>query len=241
MSQSTYQNNLVRHLSPQDFERLRRHLEPVPLKARQVLIQRNALVPYIYFPESGQASVLAKVTGSEPIEVGMFGREGMSDMAPSRKVPLETVMQIEGHGHRVEREVYSQVMSESVGLANLTSCWQHAQLVQTAFTALSHGSFTVVERLARSLLMIHDRVEGDEMPLVHDHFAWMLAVRRAGVTEAFRTLKDAGGVWTGRAMVRIVDRQALVDAAHGSYGAAEAEYEKLFGCPLSKQPSQLSV
>jgi CRP-like cAMP-binding protein len=238
MSQSSYRNYFIRCMSPEDFEALRRNIEPTTVKARQVLVQRNALIPYIYFLESGQASILAKVAGSEPIEVGMLGREGMTNMAPSSKVPLETMMQIEGEAHRIDREAFIRQMKGSVHLAELTVRWQHSELIQTSFTALSHGSFTVIERLARYLLMLHDRVDGDDIPLVHDYFAWMLAVRRAGVTEAFRSLKDIGAVETGRGNVRVISRAALIEAAQGSYGAAEAEYQKLFGYSISKDQSE---
>jgi CRP-like cAMP-binding protein len=234
MSQSTYRNKLIRCLAPHDFDALRAHLEPVSLKSRQMLVQRNAIVPYIYFLESGQFSVLAKVAGSEPIEVAMIGREGMSDLAPFNRVPLETIVQVGGDAHRVNRETFVTLAKQSATLAELTDRWQYALLVQTSFTALSNGSFTVLERLARHLLMIHDRSDGDELPLVHEHFAWMLAVRRAGVTEAFKVLKDIGAVASRRGMAQVFDRAALVEAAHGSYGAAEAEYQKLFGYAISK-------
>jgi DNA-binding transcriptional regulator YhcF (GntR family) len=69
---------------------------------------------------------------------------------------------------------------------------------------------------------------------VHDYFAWMLSVRRAGVTKAFRSLKDVAGVETGRGNVRVINRAALIEAALGSYGAAELEYQKLFGYSISK-------
>jgi CRP-like cAMP-binding protein len=221
-------------MSPSDFGAVQRHLEPVEFHLRQVLIHRNAIVPYVFFPESGQASVLARVQGAEPIEVAMFGREGMSDLAPARKVPLETIIQLDGHGHRIERELYYRFMEQSPALAGLTSRWTHYLLTQTSFNALSHGSFTVVERLARFLLMIHDRADHNELPLVHDFFAWMLAVRRAGVTEAFTALKREGGISTARGKITILNREALVAAAKGSYGPAEAEYERLFGYSISK-------
>jgi CRP-like cAMP-binding protein len=83
MPQSSSQNRLVRCFRPFDFDALRLHLKPVKLKARQILVQRNAHTTFIYFLENGQASVLAKVPASEPIEVGMFGREGMSNMSPA--------------------------------------------------------------------------------------------------------------------------------------------------------------
>jgi hypothetical protein len=209
-------------------------LEPVPLESRQILVQRNALVPYIFFPESGQASILAKVSGSEPIEVAMIGREGMTDMVPAKKVPLETIMQVPGHGHRIPHEVFADRLKRSTELAHLTSRWQHSLLIQTSFAALSHGSFTVVERLARYMLMLHDRMDGDELPMVHEYFAWMLAVRRAGVTEAIAALKNVGAIQTGRKLIHVLDRSLLLEAAQGSYGTPEIEYEKLFGFSISK-------
>ncbi|HEY8580773.1 MAG TPA: Crp/Fnr family transcriptional regulator [Beijerinckiaceae bacterium] len=234
MSQATFSNRLIRCLTDEDYKALRPHLEPVPLTARQVLVQRNAIVPYIYFPEAGQTSVLAKVAGSESIEVAMIGREGMTDLVPARKAPLETIVQVAGHGHRIDHDVFVKRMSQSLDLANLVAKWQHALLILISFTALSHGGFTVVERLARYMLMLHDRLDGDDIPLVHDYFAWMLAVRRAGVTEAFSHLRSIGAIETGRGRLRVIDRTLLVEAARGSYGPAEAEYERLFGWSISR-------
>jgi CRP-like cAMP-binding protein len=229
MRQTSYSNKLIRCMTPGDFDALRPHLEPMQVRARQVLVPRNALVPYIYFLESGQISVLAKVTGSEPIEVAMIGREGMTNMAPAKKVPLETLVQVPGDAHRIERDVFVAHLRQSADLAEIESRWQHILLLQTSFSALSRGSFTVVERLARYMLMLHDRIDGDELPMVHDYFAWMLAVRRAGVTDAVGSLKKLGAVQTGRALSEFLIGGLLIQAAEGSYGQPEAEYQKLFG------------
>ncbi|HEY8579005.1 MAG TPA: Crp/Fnr family transcriptional regulator [Beijerinckiaceae bacterium] len=228
MSQTCYANKLLRSMAADDFQALQTHLEPHDLNRRQVIVHRNAVVTHVYFPESGQVSVLARASGSEPIEVSMFGREGMSCVAPSNRMSTDTIVQIEGHAHRIERETFLRAMQNSASLALFISRWSHAELMQTTYTALANGSFTVAQRLARYVLMIQDRLDGDEVPLAHDQFAWMLAVRRAGVTESFRELKRLGAVDTSRGKVRIVDREALIAAAKGSYGPAEADYERLF-------------
>lgn len=229
MKQVSFRNKIIQKFTNDAFVRLRDDLEPIQLKVRDVITRPNTPITHVYFLESGQISVLAKVQKSEPIEVGIIGREGMSDMAINGRTPLESLCQVAGDSHRIERATFIAAMAENKDLADLMLRYQQFMIVQLSFTALSHGSFTVDERLARWLLMVHDRVDGDEIPLVHDFFSWMLAVRRAGVTDSFRTLRSHGCIETGRGLVRIIDRDMLIELASGSYGPAEAEYQKLLG------------
>jgi hypothetical protein len=101
--------------------------------------------------------------------------------------------------------------------------------VQVAYTALSHGSYTIEERLARWLLMCHDRVDGDDLPLVHEFLSMMLGVRRPGVTIAVQTLEATGIIKAKRGHIIVQDRARLEEVAGGSYGVPEAEYRRLFG------------
>ncbi|MDB5570734.1 MAG: transcriptional regulator, Crp/Fnr family [Hyphomicrobiales bacterium] len=222
-------------MTAQDFARVKDSLQPAPLQVRDYVVQANRPVTHIYFPEDGQLSVLVKVAGSEPIEVGMVGREGMSDMAPAERTPLDTMCQIAGHAHRIERETFMAAVRASAELSDLVLRYENFMLLQLSYTALSHGSFTLEERLARWLLMVHDRVDTDEIALVHDFFSWMLAVRRAGVTEAFKSLRANGCIEVGRGKITIVDRAALIELSSGSYGPAEAEYERLVGVAPSRR------
>lgn len=132
--------------------------------------------------------------------------------------------------HRLKREIYSNLMQESPALANLTACWQHCLLVQTSFSALSHSAFTIVERLARYILMVHDRCDGDDLPRVQEYFAWMLGVRRTGVTGARGSLKERAAVSCARGHVTFLHRAHLIEIAAGSYGPPEREYERTLGC-----------
>lgn len=95
--------------------------------------------------------------------------------------------------------------------------------------ALVVGRFNIEERLARWLLMAHDRIDGDEVGLTHEFLALMLGVYRPGVSIALRVLEKAGLVKAKRGGVMILDRAGLEESACGAYGTAEAEYLRLFG------------
>lgn len=237
MLQPDFRNKLIRKLSDADFAALAPHLEPVELKLRDCAVKAGRKIAHVYFPETGQLSVLAKVPHAEPIEVGLFGREGMSDMVPDQRTPFDTIVQVAGHAYRAPAELFSELALSSRSLADIVARYHRAMLAQLSFTALSHGSFSVSERLARWILMVHDRMDGDDIPLVHEFFAWMLAVRRAGVTEAMTELRNQHAIETRRGRLVVIDRQILIELASGSYGPAEAEYARLMGVSPSARES----
>lgn len=229
MPQSSFQNKLIRRLSEADFATVRPHLERIGLKARDMPVRANRRISHVYFLESGQFSVLAKVSGAEPIEVGMICREGMSDMVPDQRTPFDTIVQVAGDAHRVDAAFLSKTAVNSPTLSDLVMRYHRAKMVQISYTALSHGSSTVPQRLARWLLMMHDRLDGDELPLTHEVLSWMLAVRRAGVTEALGRMAESGAIRASRGKITILRRKLLIELAAGSYGPAEAEYDRLLG------------
>lgn len=233
MPRASFKNNIVALLSEPDFAALEPLLEPVALGLRDVIVRANAPIRHVYFPESGQLSVLARAPASEPIEVGMVGFEGLSDMVAGGRSSLETIVQVGGRAHRVGYDAFHRLLGESVALAGLLLRWHQAVIAQISYTALAHGSFSVSERLARFLLMMQDRLASDELPLVHEFLSWMLAVRRAGVSEALAELQRAGCIDRGRGRIAIVDRARLIEQASGSYGRAENEYDRLLG-PMAR-------
>ena len=111
-------------------------------------------------------------------------------------------------------------------------CFLHfaqAFMVQAAHTAVANGRGKLEERLARWLLMAHDRLEGDELPLTHEFIALMLNVRRAGVTEALQGLSSRDLISAKRGSVVVNDRAGLKARANGLYGVPESEYLRLTG------------
>jgi CRP-like cAMP-binding protein len=233
MSPSGFQNQILRRLSQDDLEALQPHMQLVQLALKQVLICPDVPIEHVYFVESGMCSVVALADGSEAIECGLIGREGMTDQIfeAGDSTPLKTIVQLDGSAYAVPAAAYMRWIQERPRVIRLVIRYQQFLMLQLAFTALSHGSFTIEERLARWLLMSFDRAGGDELPLVHDFISMMLGVRRSGVTNAIHVLEGKHGIRATRAKIHLRDREVLETLAAGSYGKPEAAYARLMGPP----------
>lgn len=225
-------NLLLAHLSPDDLVSLQPHLEPVQLPLRRQLESRNKPIQYVYFIESGFASVVANGRGDRSVEVGLVGREGMTGipvLMGTDRSPHDTYMQLAGSGHRMSAASLRTKLAASATLRHVLLNWAHVFMIQTGQTALANGRGKLEERLARWLLMAHDRTEGETMRLTHEFLAVMLGVRRPGVTVALSLLAAQGLVRVNRGAISIVDRAGLEELTKGGYGAPEAEFRRLFG------------
>ena len=231
-TQSSVRNRLLAKLCPEDFNLLQPHLEPVPLNRGDVLITPNQPIEYVYFLEAGITSIIANTAGGRRIEIGLTGRDGLAGtpvLLGVDSTPHETFMQIGGSGLRIETERLRQALRQSSSLHSLLLRYVQAFTIQTSHTALSNGSHRIEERLARWLLMCHDRADGDDLALTHEFIALMLGVRRASVTEALNILEEREIIQANRGNVVVLDRLRLEETAGDSYGVPEAEYERLIG------------
>jgi CRP-like cAMP-binding protein len=212
-------NKLLARLSRADAQLLEPNLEAVDLPLRKVLQARNKRIDQVYFPDSGVASVVAN--GSNAIEVGMIGREGMTGvpvlLANSDRVPHETYMQIAGSGQRLSAEHLRKAIAASATLQHTLLRFAHSFLAQTTQTALANGRSKIEERLARWLLMAQDRVDAKELPLTHEFLSVMLGVRRPGVTTALQELERKGLIGHRRSFITIIDREGLEESCNGAY------------------------
>jgi len=215
-------NKLLSRLSGADLRLLEPHLEAVELPLRTQLEARNKRVGHVYFLHAGLASVVAN--GDHPIEVGMFGREGMSGMSVvldddrNYRTEHETFMQIGGSGQRLSADHLRDAIAASVTLHQVLLRYAHAYLKQTTQTALANGRSKIEERLARWLLMSADRcIDGRDLPLTHEFLAVMLGVRRSGVTIALQSLERTGLIAHRRGVITILDREALEKSSNGTY------------------------
>jgi CRP-like cAMP-binding protein len=136
-------------------------------------------------------------------------------------------MQVAGHGQRIKAAALRHCTNQSATLHRSLLRFSYAFMVQTSHTALANGRSKIDERLARWLLMAHDRVEWDTLPLTHEFLSVMLGVRRPGVTGVLTTLKERGLIEVNRGLITIVDRKGLEKAANGTYGAPVAEFRRM--------------
>jgi CRP-like cAMP-binding protein len=224
-------NRLLASLPAEDFASLRPHLEPVSLDTRRVLIEPNTPIAHVYFPEAGMSSVTNNGSGGK-IEVGVIGREGMVGLPivlGIDQTPYEHFMQIGGHGWRIAVQDLEQAMAQKPSLHRHLLRYAQASHVQVSETAFANANSDVEARLARWLLMCHDRMESDDIPLTHEFIAMMLGVRRPGVTVALHVLEGMQVIRSKRGLITVLDREKLEELADEAYGLSETEYTRLMG------------
>ena len=211
-------NLLLSRMSPSDSELIEGHLQEIELPLRMILEKRHKRVEFVYFIDSGIASVVAN--GKREVEVGIVGRcgaTGLSVVLAGGRASHETYMQVAGTGRRIRAEALQQAMSSSASLTNIMLRYANNFLLQVTQTAYANACGSIQQRLARWLLMVHDRIEQHALPITHEFLAIMLAVNRPGVTLALKSLEDGGTVSQKRGLVTITDRAALERIANPVY------------------------
>ncbi|WP_232845779.1 Crp/Fnr family transcriptional regulator [Aurantimonas marina] len=196
------------------------------------MIQPNERIEAIVFPESGIVSIVASTEDHRRVEIGIIGREGMTDgsiLIGVDRVPHEVFVQVAGSGMRIDAAALLALVAARPAIRVQLLPWLHILTVQAAQTALSNAGYDIEARLARWLLMCQDRVDSNEIPLTHEFLGVMLAVRRSSVTLATHMLEGAKIIKAERGRITILDREALKGLAGNSYGTSEAEYERLLG------------
>jgi CRP-like cAMP-binding protein len=226
-------NLLLRALSDADYALLAPGLRRTQLRMRQVLVERNEPIEQLYFFDDGVASVVSDDEEGDAVEIGLFGREGMSGSAVllgSDRTPLQCFVQVgDPTASMIGTDDLLDACRASQSLHATLLRYVHTLNVQAAKTAAANAHYQLPERLARWLLMCHDRGDGDRIELTHEFMSIMLAVRRSGVTVTLHTLEGTGAIRNDRGLVTVLDRARLEEIAGPSYGAPEIEYRRLFG------------
>lgn len=233
-------NLLLGALRPEDLDLLRPHLEAVSLPAGQVVLEPGKPIEHVVFLESGLSSDVAMAGEDRPVECGMVGRDGLVG-APvilgTDRGPHSSFMQVGGHGLRIARDELWRAMEQSVSLRRVLLNFIHVFMAHTAQSAACNARHTLDQRLARWLLLAHDRMEDDRIPLTHEYLSLMLGVRRSGVTVALGAAEAAGTIRRNRGVITVADREKLERSACPCYGIVRAESERVFGTsPRSGPP-----
>ena len=233
--QANTANLLLRALPPEAYALLHPSMQRVELPLKFDLVLPDVATDLVYFLERGLGSLVASNSEDESVEVGHPGYESMSGTHILLKVeqtPNKTFMQVAGSDISVPKEALL-AMVEQVPTANdLLLRYVHCCELQLAHSALANARYKMPERLARWLLMCHDRLQDNDLPLTHEFLSLMLGVRRSGVTNEIHVLEGAGAIKARRGNIRIIDRQKLEEIAGGSYGIPEQEYERHIAFPI---------
>ena len=222
-------NRLLGGLPADELARIEPHLELVELRQRDVLFDAEEPIRHVYFPQSAVISLVSTLRAGT-VEVGTVGCEGMAGLPlflGDDSSSIRAFAQIPGAAVRIEASAFTHLAGAPGPFHRLLLRYTQAFLTQVAQTGACNAAHLVEERCARWLLMTRDRVEGDDFPLTHEFLAFMLGVRRAGVTMAMRALQDRGLVRYARGKVAIVNRAGLESVSCECYRVVQAHFERL--------------
>lgn len=232
VKQEDITNQMLTALDPADFELLVDYLEQVEMATNFRIAEPRKTLEHVYFPESGIGSVMAVSRSGKTSEAGMFGREGFVPTATiigDNIVPYLIEMHVPGRGYRIPVEKMRDATLKSSTLQIPFIKYMHVFVTQVSYTSLANAHFRLEERLARWILMCHDRLRSNEMAITHEYIALLLGVRRPSVTTALHVLEGLHLIRSTRGVISVLDRAGLEDYSGGSYGVPEDEFERLIG------------
>ncbi|SDD94279.1 Crp/Fnr family transcriptional regulator [Belnapia rosea] len=225
-------NRLLQALPPGDLAELWPQLEPVELTLREVLQVPEQPMEAAWFVETGMVSMIAMLENGDGAEVGIVGNEGLIGLPlllDDDRDDLEGLVQMAGTAFRIPANAFQAVLERLPQLRRLLNRYALVHYGQVARTGACNGRHHTDDRLARWLLMAHDRAGGDTFPITHEMLGMMLAVRRAGVTVAAGVLQKAGLIRYSGGRITITDRPGLEAASCDCYGVTRRAKDRLFG------------
>lgn len=235
--QATARNRLLALVPCNDFALVRPYLKRVSYRPGDVVARMGTPLDQVCFLEGGIAAYLAPAAGGGRAAVGLVGQEGMIGIGclfGQTRWSHEVVLRgADATALVIEAARLVHACRQSAPLQELLLRFAGNLLLQIARTSTVNVAAPVERRLARWLLLYHDRLEGDEFPITHEELGIMLAVRRASATEALHMLEGEGAIRSLRGRVVVRDRQRLEELAAEAYGDVEADYRDKLG-PFGK-------
>ena len=205
-------NALVDAISRREREKFIAACERVEMTLGDTVCQPGDPIHHVYFPLSSYISLITPEVASEALEVGLIGREGsfgLTVLLDIETSSLHGLTQGAGSALRMSAQQLRRRTKDSPQLHKVFNRYLYVLMAQLAQTAACSRFHRLEARLARWLLMTHDRARGDVFPLTHVFLAKMLGVRRAGVTTVARRLQNDKLITYSRGIVKVLDRKRL--------------------------------
>lgn len=224
---STAQNRLIEMLPRQERRKLLSICRPVDLMLGDVLCRGGEPLRHVHFPVDSFISLVTNTDHHPGLEVGMIGREGMLGAHLALGVdrtPLQALVQGGGSAWRVDVAAFRRVLTESAQLRRAMGRYVYVLMSQLASSAACLRYHLITPRLARWLLMSQDRAHADNFRITQEFLAYMLGVRRVGITAAAGALQRKGLIGYVRGNMTVLDRKGLEAAACSCYAADSAVY-----------------
>lgn len=214
------------------------HLAPVDLPQGTSLVKPDRTIHWIYFLESGMASMNSMDLGGTPVEVGIIGREGLvgvQALLGQTQTQNAVTMQAAGNGFRIRVDTLREHMTSSIELTRCIHTFVYAMLEQTTQLVLCNRLHELEPRLARWLLMTFDVTQDHTLRLTQEYLAEMLGVGRPAVTIAAGALQRAGSIAYSRGVVEIINREQLQGTSCQCYTIIRNAYLRVYPEIFSRQ------
>jgi len=218
-------NRLLLALPARNLKQLMPELEQIRCQRGQVLMDADSSLHHVFFPDSGVVSVVAVYADGSVIEMATIGREGCTGIQAifgAKSTSVRLLVQIPGSATKMSRAAFTRAMESMPAFRSLMYAYVQAFLEQVMVSVACNGAHSLKERLARWLLMMRDRSDGDALPITQSLLAEMLGVQRPTITNAAGELERAGLIERGRQQVTILDRQGLIEASCECYKLVRA-------------------
>lgn len=225
-------NHLLELLSEHERQLLLQQSELVELTFGEILCQPNQPYQYLYFPLSSFISLVTQLKGHKPLEMGLIGNEGMLGVTLAlgiTTVPTQAIVQGAGSAWRIDVLPLQQLLQQCPQLQHLLQQYLFVLIQQLSQSAACAHFHALDRRLARWLLMSHDRAHADHFHLTHQFLADMLGVRRSGVTVAASIMQQQQLIRYTRGDISILNRPALLAMACDCYQTAVTDYTRMLG------------
>jgi CRP-like cAMP-binding protein len=224
-------NQLIEGLPAKHRRPLLAICEPVQLRSAEVLCDRDKFAKYIYFPTGSTISIWSAPIETPALEIAMVGSEGMLGVHAALGISTSAMhaqVQRPGPAWRIAAASFNTELGRNAPLLRCLNRYLHVILMQCISMVRCSRFHPIDQRLARWLLMSHDRAHGDTFKVTHQLMASMLGVRRVGITTAAVALQRCRTIEYARGEITILDRGSLEAAACPCYAAERQCYAKFF-------------
>lgn len=228
----TISNRIVSGLPFVERSDIQRRCKPVELVFGDIVTEAGQEIRHVYFPTTAFISTTATINGHTSLEVALIGNEGVFGVPLALGVnmsSLRAIVQGPGLAMRMTADEFRTVLNVSPALRRTLHAYAHVMLAQIAQVAVCTCYHVVEERLARWLLMTHDRAHSDTFNITHELLAEMLGVRRAGVSIAAGALQARDLISYSRGRITVTNRKGLEKASCECYASARRIYDKVLG------------
>ena len=225
-------NHFLDTLAAPDLRRLEPHLERSTLRKDDLITDVGHEVRHVYLPTSSILSVVTVMRDGAQVESRTIGRESGYGLLHALGSPLSyerMLIQVAGDAYRLPIGALSAAAAESPPLVRHIVRHAQATIIQSAQATACNTLHAAEERLCRWLLLTHDRLDSEIVPLTQEHLAIMLGVQRTTVTALASRLQDKGHISYSRGKIRILDRPAVESCACECYFAMQAGARRLLG------------